>query len=238
MSNSGGGGQAILDQAAGGLTLTNVNNTIQGTGTIGFNGLTVVNEATINANVIGPDLALSKHVGRPHQHWHTGSQRRRHPEYRRCHGQQHRRRQYHGQRRQHRDLDRQHRHPRRDAEQQRQAFFGTPDGNSAILDGSTGAGAITLNGTYTNGVGSSTEILGTINNNNNFQLNAGGGANSVLCDRHQLDAAGRRHGDHVQFRRRRPRHPRPGSGWLDPDQRKQHHPGDRHHRVQRLDGGQ
>jgi hypothetical protein len=27
-------------------------------------------------------------------------------------------------------------------------FLGTPQGNTAILDGSTGAGAVTINGTY------------------------------------------------------------------------------------------
>ena len=63
MSNSGGGGGAIIYQAVGGETLTNVNNTIQGTGIIGFNGLTVVNEATINANVSGQTLTLESMTG-------------------------------------------------------------------------------------------------------------------------------------------------------------------------------
>src|SRR5271167_4089965 len=61
------------------------------------------------------------------------------------------------------------------------SFFGTPDGNAAILDGSTAAGAITINGTYTNGNGSTTYLLGTINNNNNFLVMAtGNGNNSAL----------------------------------------------------------
>ena len=60
MSYSGmGGGSAIIYQAAGGSTLTNVNNTIQGAGIIGFNGLSVVNEATINANLSGQTLSSS-----------------------------------------------------------------------------------------------------------------------------------------------------------------------------------
>ena len=55
LSTATGGGNAILEQAAGGLTLTNVNNTIQGDGIIGNNGLTLVNQAggTINANSMG-----------------------------------------------------------------------------------------------------------------------------------------------------------------------------------------
>ena len=55
LSTATGGGNAIIDQAAGGETLTNVNNTIQGEGIIGFNGLTVVNQVggTINANSSG-----------------------------------------------------------------------------------------------------------------------------------------------------------------------------------------
>ena len=40
------------------MTLTNVNNTIQGVGVIGNNGLTLINQATINANSSGQTLAL------------------------------------------------------------------------------------------------------------------------------------------------------------------------------------
>ena len=48
------------------------------------------------------------------------------------------------------------------------AFFGTPNGNVAFLDGSTVAGAVTINGTYTNGNNSTTFLLGTINNQGNI----------------------------------------------------------------------
>ncbi len=50
-----GGGNAIIQQGSGGLTLTNVNNTIQGEGIIGSGGLTLVNQAggTIDANSTG-----------------------------------------------------------------------------------------------------------------------------------------------------------------------------------------
>ena len=55
LSTAGGGGTAYILQEAGGTTLTNVNNTIQGEGVIGNNGLTLVNESggTINANSTG-----------------------------------------------------------------------------------------------------------------------------------------------------------------------------------------
>lgn len=46
-----GNGTAILQTANGGQTLTNVNNLLEGTGTIGYNGLVVVNQGTINANL-------------------------------------------------------------------------------------------------------------------------------------------------------------------------------------------
>ena len=60
MSTTGGGGSAYIYQN-GGSTLTNVNNTIQGAGTIGYNGLTVVNGAAgvINANTTGAGLYMN-----------------------------------------------------------------------------------------------------------------------------------------------------------------------------------
>jgi uncharacterized repeat protein (TIGR01451 family) len=57
MSKSGNG-TPIINQTSGGSTLTNVNNTIQGQGEIGSNGLALVNQATINANVPGGTLTL------------------------------------------------------------------------------------------------------------------------------------------------------------------------------------
>ena len=52
-------------------------------------------------------------------------------------------------------------------------FLGTPNGNQAILDGSTGAGAITINGTYTNGVGSTTYISGDDQQQQQFPVECG-----------------------------------------------------------------
>src|SRR5271167_2198259 len=181
MSMAGGGGSPIIDQAAGGLTLTNVDNTIEGAGIIGFNGLTVVNEVggTINASSSGQTLFLESisggltntaiveasnggtlyfdgvtvnNAGVGTITANAGSQVQLVGNTDIVGG----------------------------TLTNNGSFFGTPDGNSAILDGSTAAGAIAINGIYTNGLGSSTYILGTINNNNNFQLNAGGGSNSVL----------------------------------------------------------
>ena len=89
--------------------------------------------------------------------------------------------------------------------------------------GARSAGAITINGTYTNGPGSTTTILGTINNNNSFLLNAGGGANSDLELGSNVTLQG---GGTVTMSNsgvRRQRHHLPSSRWLDPDQCKQHH---------------
>lgn len=53
------GGNAIIQQNVSGITLTNSNNTIQGNGIIGSNGLAVSNAATIDANVSGATLLLN-----------------------------------------------------------------------------------------------------------------------------------------------------------------------------------
>ena len=47
-------------------------------------------------------------------------------------------------------------------------------GNVIELDGSTAAGAVTIRGTYTVDVGSTTILLGAINNQGNIQVNSGG----------------------------------------------------------------
>jgi fibronectin-binding autotransporter adhesin len=52
---------AFFNQSTGGLTLSNVNNTIEGTGQLGQNGLAIVNQSggTILANVPGGTLSLN-----------------------------------------------------------------------------------------------------------------------------------------------------------------------------------
>jgi hypothetical protein len=58
--NSGdANGQAIIQQQSSSLTLTNVDNTIQGFGTIGAGGLTFINQATVNSNSNGNTLLLN-----------------------------------------------------------------------------------------------------------------------------------------------------------------------------------
>ena len=57
MSVAGGGGSTYIDRVTSGVTLTN-NSTIQGAGVIGNNGLTLINQATINANSSGQTLLL------------------------------------------------------------------------------------------------------------------------------------------------------------------------------------
>jgi hypothetical protein len=60
--NSGdNNGQVYLQQSASSVTLTNVDNTIQGYGVIGNGGLTIANNAagTIDANVRGPTMLLN-----------------------------------------------------------------------------------------------------------------------------------------------------------------------------------
>jgi hypothetical protein len=63
-------------------------------------------------------------------------------------------------------------------------FFGTPTSSSATLDGSTGAGAVTINGSYTNAFGSTTYLAGSIVNNaaqnGNILVNGGNGSDGYL----------------------------------------------------------
>jgi fibronectin-binding autotransporter adhesin len=61
---SGGGtitttSDTFINQASGGLTLTNVDNTIQGTGQYGQNGLAIVNESGGRINALGGTLSLN-----------------------------------------------------------------------------------------------------------------------------------------------------------------------------------
>src|SRR5208282_195180 len=60
------------------------------------------------------------------------------------------------------------------------AFFGTPSGQAAFLDGSTASGAVTINGTYTSALNTNTYLLGTINNQGNIQVDGGSGTNTYL----------------------------------------------------------
>jgi hypothetical protein len=52
--------------------------------------------------------------------------------------------------------------------------------HTSYLDGSTGAGLITINGTYTSDFNSNTDLYGSIVNNHNLQVNGGNGTNTYL----------------------------------------------------------
>ncbi len=179
MSTASGGGAAYIEQSGGPFTLTNVNNLIQGAGVIGNNGLSLVNQATVNANVSSATLTLDgmtsgltntgileasnggilqlqgitvNNAGGGTITANAGSSVQI----------------YAGTIIQGGVLT------------NNGSFFGTPQNNTAYLDGSTVAGAITINGTYTSDLNASTYLLGTINNKNNFQVNGGAGVNSIL----------------------------------------------------------
>ena len=179
MSTASGGGAAYIEQGVGGLTLTNVNNTIQGAGVIGNNGLSLVNQATVNANVATGTLLLDSmssgltntglleasnggilqidavvvnNAGGGKITANAGSTVQLYANTTIQGG----------------------------VLTNNGTFLGTPQNNSAYLDGSTAAGAITINGTYTSALNTDTYLLGTINNKNSFLLNGGSGTNTVM----------------------------------------------------------
>ncbi len=58
--------------------------------------------------------------------------------------------------------------------------LGTPSGATATLDGGSFLGAVTINGTYSIDSGGATSTDGTIINHGNIQVNGGGGSNAAL----------------------------------------------------------
>ncbi len=177
LATAGGGGEAYIEQAVGGLTLTNVDSTIQGAGVVGNGGLTLVNQATSNANLSGQALTLNGSGGITNTgvleasnggvlqlagvvvHNTGGNIKANAGSTVQLYG---------------------------DTQIQggtltnNGSFFGTPVNNVAFLDGSTAAGTVTINGTYTSDTNSETFLLGTINNKGNIQVNGGSGYNAFL----------------------------------------------------------
>ncbi len=180
LSVAPGAGSAFIQGNAGGLTLTNVDNTIQGAGVIGNNGLALTNDVggTINANVSGQGLLLDggglvTNAGLLKAT--NGGFLEIENTVNNAGG-------------------------NITADGGTAQFFGaaviqggtlntlnggilgTPGGNSATLDGSTGAGAVTISpgSTYTSALNSTTNILGTINNNGDLQVNGGANTNTAL----------------------------------------------------------
>jgi hypothetical protein len=219
LATAGGGGQAIIDQSVGGLTLTNANNTIQGNGIIGLNGLSLVNQSggTVNANVSGATLALSSMSsgltnGGLLEATSGGILQLDGVTVNNAGG-----------------------NITANSGSTVQLFgnaviqggtlnnlggtLGTPANNAATLDGSTVAGAVTLNGTYTGALGSTTYVLASIINNNNIQLNAGTGYNTVLQLGSNVTLSGGGTVTLATADRRRSGHHRPVGRRPDPDQR-------------------
>ena len=197
---AGGGGSSYIELGVSGVTLTN-QSTIQGTGVIGNNGLSLINSGTVDANVSGQALNLltmssalnnaggllrASNGGILAINGITvaggGTITARTGGVVQLFG---------------------NTTVQGGTLNNLGGTLGTPINSVATLDGSTGGGAITINGNYTNDVNADTHLLGTINNKNNFQVNGGSAANAIIIDRQQRDAAGRRHGDPVYCKRRR-----------------------------------
>ena len=177
-----GAGQAIIQQQAGGVTLTN-KSTIQGTGTIGNGGLTVVNSlgGTIDANVSGLSLTVNAgggltNTGGTLEASNGGTLALSSSTIDNAGGTI----EVNGASSTVQFVN--------DATIQGGTLTSlgggslvVPTGNQITLDGST-KGAITLSAgsTFTAGPDTTTDVIGTVNNNGNIQITGGGGSNSFL----------------------------------------------------------
>ena len=174
---AGGGGNTFIQQGASGVTLTNVDNTIQGAGVIGNGGLSFVNQAsgTVNANSAGQALTFnggaitnaglfeatsggSLQIAGITVNNGGGILTAGSGSYVQLSGST--------------DIQ-------GGTLNNNGGWLGTVSGNTAYLDGTTN-GALTINGNYTSDLNTQTYLYGTINNNGNFQLNGGNGTNSYL----------------------------------------------------------
>jgi hypothetical protein len=180
-TTTGGGGYARLYNN-GGYTLDNLNNTIQGEGVIYNNGATLINEAggVINANSTGGALSNTLSI-QDGNITNSGSMEATNNGVLQLYAT---------------TVNNAGGNITANAGATVQifggadiqggtltnngAFLGTPQNNQAILDGSTGAGAVTINGTYTSALSTQTYLLGTINNQGNIQVNGGSGASTYL----------------------------------------------------------
>src|ERR1017187_3778417 len=183
LAYSGSGpGQAIIQQQAGGVTLTN-KSTIQGTGIIGNGGLTVVNSpgGTIDANVSGLSLTVNAgggltNTGGTLEASNGGTLALSSSTIDNAGGTI----EVNGASSTVQFVN--------DATIQGGTLTSlgggslvVPTGNLITLDGST-KGAITLSAgsTFTAGPDTTTDVIGTVNNNGNIQITGGGGSNSFL----------------------------------------------------------
>jgi hypothetical protein len=172
LATTGAGAAIIRANCSCGAQLTNVDNTIEGFGTIGNNGLPFINQAggTVNANVPGGNplfinTAADTNLGLLEAT--AGGTLQLNPS----------------------SITNQNGNITSSGSgstvqlvsvtiqggtltSSGGAVLGVPSGNTATLDGSTAAGQVTLVGTYTIADGSSTVVLGTISNTGTILLNA------------------------------------------------------------------
>ncbi len=175
MSVASGGGTAYIEQSGGTFTLTNSSNTIEGEGLIGNGGLTLVNDATIDANVSGGTLLLNgsgdvTNTGTLEAT--SGGTLEINTTVNNAGGNI----TANGGTVQVESGD-------IEGGTLNAANSGTMETvNSATLDGSTASGAVTIStgSTYTASNGATTALLGTINNQGTIQLNGGGGTNGLI----------------------------------------------------------
>ena len=175
--NGSEAGSGIIQQNASNLTLTNVNNTIAGTGIIGNGGLTVINQAkgVIDANVSGAGLTLNGGGGVANSGLleATGG----------------------GILAINTTVNNAGGNITANAgivelvnativggtlNNMGKGTLETLGGASSVLDGSTSSGAITINGTYSGLTSSNTDVLGSINNKGTMVITGGNNTNAIL----------------------------------------------------------
>src|SRR6266851_4599002 len=178
LSTAGGGNNAIIQQGVGGITLTN-QSTIQGEGIIGNGGLTLSNTGTIDANSTGGPSITTLTLNGGGNVTNTGLLEASNSGVLAINN----------------IVNNAGGNITANGGAATVAVAGTIQGGTlntlnggaletsgtAVLDGST-QGALTLSSgsTYTGPLGSTTEIIGTINNQGNFQVNGGSGSNTLL----------------------------------------------------------
>jgi hypothetical protein len=172
LTNGDANGNPFVQQLTGGLTLTNVNNTIQGAGIIGNGGLALVNspQGIVNANVSGHVLVLNGSTGVTNTgllEATNGGTLQVSTVINNANG----------------NITGNTGTVNVSSTIQGGTLNGAQlqTGGNATLDGAT-QGALTLSSgsTYTGGRGTTTNLAGTINNQGNLVFNGGDGANTAV----------------------------------------------------------
>jgi hypothetical protein len=175
LNDEAGAGNAFIEQGVSGITLTNLNNAIQSTGLIGSGGLVLNNESIVDANVSGTGeleldgdgvtntnlleatnggtLAIvSETVNNQDGTILAGSGSTVNLLAATIQG---------------------------GTLANSGRTLGVLTGNVGVLDGSTTAGAVTINGTFTSPLNTELFLVGTISNLGTIQLNGGAGTDTV-----------------------------------------------------------